>query len=142
MFLIPSLCLCALLFPYCSFVINLGNSDDYLALHMSFRFDAHGDTRTVVCNSYHGGMWFEEHKEAQFPFNQGEKFKVRNYILCVCVYVCAQRWMCVFAFNLTHADVNVLSSHVCNGVLPGTSGGNNLQSLHPKYLSTSLDKNV
>eukprot|EP00063_Salmo_salar_P033340 XP_014008175.1 PREDICTED: beta-galactoside-binding lectin-like [Salmo salar] len=57
------------------FVINLGNSDDYLALHMSFRFDAHGDTRTVVCNSYHGGMWFEEHKEAQFPFNQGEKFK-------------------------------------------------------------------
>lgn len=107
----------------------MGNSEDDLALHMNPRFDAHGDTRAVVCNSYHGGKWCEEHREGGFPFNQGEKFKVRNYIVCVS--------------NLTHADVNVLlSSHMYKGVLLGTSGGNNLQSLHPKYLSTSLDKNV
>ncbi|XP_023998952.1 beta-galactoside-binding lectin-like [Salvelinus sp. IW2-2015] len=59
-----------------NFVINVGNSEDDLALHMSFRFDQLGDTRTVVCNSYHGGKWFEEHREARFPFNQGEKFKI------------------------------------------------------------------
>eukprot|EP00063_Salmo_salar_P083823 XP_014058658.1 PREDICTED: beta-galactoside-binding lectin-like [Salmo salar] len=59
-----------------NFIINVGKSDDYLALHMSFRFDHLGDTQTVVCNSYHGGMWFEEHREGGFPFNQGEEFKI------------------------------------------------------------------
>uniref|UniRef100_A0A4W5Q8S8 Galectin n=1 Tax=Hucho hucho TaxID=62062 RepID=A0A4W5Q8S8_9TELE len=67
------------------FVINVGNSEDDLALHMNPRFDAHGDTRAVVCNSYHGGKWCEEHREGGFPFNQGEEFKVRNYTVCVCV---------------------------------------------------------
>uniref|UniRef100_A0A4W5M6T0 Galectin n=1 Tax=Hucho hucho TaxID=62062 RepID=A0A4W5M6T0_9TELE len=58
------------------FVINVGNSEDDLALHMNPRFDAHGDTRAVVCNSYHGGKWCEEHREGGFPFNQGEEFKI------------------------------------------------------------------
>uniref|UniRef100_A0AAZ3R7Q1 Galectin n=1 Tax=Oncorhynchus tshawytscha TaxID=74940 RepID=A0AAZ3R7Q1_ONCTS len=69
-------CLCALLFLSCSFVINVGNSEDDLALHMNPRFDAHGDTRAVVCNSYHGGKWCEEHREGGFPFNQGQEFKI------------------------------------------------------------------
>uniref|UniRef100_A0A673YFE4 Galectin n=1 Tax=Salmo trutta TaxID=8032 RepID=A0A673YFE4_SALTR len=80
------------------FVINVGNSEDDLALHMNPRFDAHGDTRAVVCNSYHGGKWCEEHREGGFPFNQGEEFKVRNYTVRGCV--CVHRSICVhFQFN-------------------------------------------
>lgn len=60
-----------------SFAINIGNSKDELALHMNPRFDAHGDSRAVVCNSFHGGNWCEEHREGGFPFNLGEEFKAR-----------------------------------------------------------------
>ncbi|KAL0993171.1 hypothetical protein UPYG_G00104230 [Umbra pygmaea] len=58
------------------FVINVGNSEDDIALHVNPRFDAHGDTRAVVCNSYQGGNWLEEHREGGFPFNHGEEFKI------------------------------------------------------------------
>uniref|UniRef100_A0A3B1ISH2 Galectin n=1 Tax=Astyanax mexicanus TaxID=7994 RepID=A0A3B1ISH2_ASTMX len=60
-----------------NFAINIGNSADDLALHMNARFDAHGDQRTVVCNSYQGGNWCEEHREGTFPFNQGEEFQIK-----------------------------------------------------------------
>ncbi|KAJ7989687.1 hypothetical protein DPEC_G00307120 [Dallia pectoralis] len=59
------------------FVINVGNSENDIALHINPRFDAHGDTRAVVCNSYQKGKWCEEHREGGFPFNQGEEFKIR-----------------------------------------------------------------
>uniref|UniRef100_A0AAY4DSK9 Galectin n=1 Tax=Denticeps clupeoides TaxID=299321 RepID=A0AAY4DSK9_9TELE len=59
-----------------NFAINIGNSEDDLALHVNPRFDAHGDQRAIVCNSYQDGKWCEEHREGGFPFNQGEEFKV------------------------------------------------------------------
>lgn len=45
-------------------------------MHINPRFNAHGDERAVVCNSYQGGNWCEEHREGGFPFHQGEEFKV------------------------------------------------------------------
>ncbi|KAI5623058.1 lectin, galactoside-binding, soluble, 2a, partial [Silurus asotus] len=59
-----------------NFAINIGNSPDEIALHMNPRFDAHGDNRTVVCNSFQGGSWCEEHRPDNFAFNQGEEFKI------------------------------------------------------------------
>ncbi|XP_076839352.1 beta-galactoside-binding lectin-like isoform X2 [Brachyhypopomus gauderio] len=60
-----------------NFAINVGNSSEELALHINPRFDAHGDQRAVVCNSYQGGNWCQEHREGGFPFNQGEKFQMQ-----------------------------------------------------------------
>ncbi|XP_061080183.1 beta-galactoside-binding lectin-like [Conger conger] len=57
------------------FAINVGHEKD-IALHMNARFDAHGDQRTVVCNSYQGGKWCEEVRDASFPFQQGKEFKL------------------------------------------------------------------
>ncbi|XP_060758446.1 beta-galactoside-binding lectin-like [Neoarius graeffei] len=59
-----------------NFAINIGTSPDELALHMNPRFDAHGDNRVVVCNSYQGGSWCQEFRPDGFPFNQGEEFKI------------------------------------------------------------------
>ncbi|KAK2828999.1 hypothetical protein Q7C36_016989 [Tachysurus vachellii] len=59
-----------------NFAINIGSSPDELALHLNPRFDAHGDNRTVVCNSFQGGSWCEEHRPEGFSFNQGEEFKI------------------------------------------------------------------
>ncbi|XP_017343721.2 beta-galactoside-binding lectin [Ictalurus punctatus] len=59
-----------------NFAINIGNSPEELALHMNPRFNAHGDNNTVVCNSYQGGSWCQEHRPDGFPFNYGEEFKV------------------------------------------------------------------
>ncbi|TTV09640.1 Beta-galactoside-binding lectin [Bagarius yarrelli] len=59
-----------------NFAINIGNSPDELALHMNPRFDAHGDNRAVVCNSYQGGSWCQEYRPEGFSFNQGEEFKI------------------------------------------------------------------
>lgn len=64
------LCLCVL-----SFSINIGHDDDAIALHFNPRFNAHGDSNTIVCNSKQGG-WGSEHREHCFPFQQGEEFKV------------------------------------------------------------------
>lgn len=57
-------------------------------MHINPRFNAHGDENTVVCNSYQGGSWCEEHREGGFPFVQGEEFKVSGpvYVL-VCVHI-------------------------------------------------------
>lgn len=63
---------------YCSFAINIGHSAEDIALHFNPRFDAHGDQRTIVCNSFQGGNWCEELRESNFPFNQNEDFQARH----------------------------------------------------------------
>uniref|UniRef100_A0A4W4GUU4 Galectin n=1 Tax=Electrophorus electricus TaxID=8005 RepID=A0A4W4GUU4_ELEEL len=60
-----------------NFAINVGNSSEDLALHINPRFDAHGDQQAVVCNSFQGGNWCQEHREGGFPFKQGEDFKIQ-----------------------------------------------------------------
>uniref|UniRef100_A0A673YGF3 Galectin n=1 Tax=Salmo trutta TaxID=8032 RepID=A0A673YGF3_SALTR len=46
-----------------------------------------------------------------------------------------------FVINVGNSEDDLALHMNPRRVLPGTSGGNNLQSLHPKYLSTSLDRN-
>ncbi|KAJ8251547.1 hypothetical protein GJAV_G00222520 [Gymnothorax javanicus] len=58
-----------------SFAINVGHEKD-IALHVNPRFDAHGDQRTIVCNSYQGGKWCEEVRDTNFPFQLGKEFKI------------------------------------------------------------------
>ncbi|XP_061081776.1 16 kDa beta-galactoside-binding lectin-like [Conger conger] len=60
----------------CGFSINVGHCEDRVALHFNPRFDCHGDHRTIVCNSKLDGGWNEEQRVAEFPFQQGEEFKV------------------------------------------------------------------
>uniref|UniRef100_A0A8D0H0T9 Galectin n=1 Tax=Sphenodon punctatus TaxID=8508 RepID=A0A8D0H0T9_SPHPU len=59
-----------------SFVLNLGKDANNLALHFNPRFDAHGDVRTIVCNSKKGEEWGAEHRESQFPFQEGSSVEV------------------------------------------------------------------
>ncbi|XP_042325104.1 galectin-1 [Sceloporus undulatus] len=59
-----------------SFVVNLGKSKDDLILHFNARFDAHGDIRTIVCNSKSKGKWGTEHRETNFPFQEGSSAEV------------------------------------------------------------------
>ncbi|XP_026550698.1 galectin-1-like [Notechis scutatus] len=58
------------------FVINLGKDQDNLALHFNARFNAHGDVRTIVCNSRNKGQWGKELRETNFPFQEGETVEV------------------------------------------------------------------
>ncbi|KAK2916254.1 hypothetical protein Q8A67_000628 [Cirrhinus molitorella] len=60
-----------------NFAINIGHSAEDIALHMNPRFDAHGDQRTIVCNSFQGGSWCDEHREGNFSFNQNEEFQMK-----------------------------------------------------------------
>ncbi|XP_003218018.1 16 kDa beta-galactoside-binding lectin [Anolis carolinensis] len=59
-----------------SFSINLGWDETNLILHFNPRFDLHGDTRTIVCNSRREGEWGEELRVSEFPFQQGEETKI------------------------------------------------------------------
>ncbi|KAJ8332312.1 hypothetical protein SKAU_G00426670 [Synaphobranchus kaupii] len=59
-----------------SFAINVGHCEDSIALHFNPRFDCHGDHCAIVCNSKHDGSWNDEHRDDDFPFQQGEEFKV------------------------------------------------------------------
>ncbi|XP_070593831.1 16 kDa beta-galactoside-binding lectin-like [Erythrolamprus reginae] len=59
-----------------SFSINVGQSESELVLHFNPRFDSDGDVRTIVCNSKTCGEWGIEVREATFPFQQGEDFKL------------------------------------------------------------------
>ncbi|KAJ6658995.1 hypothetical protein lerEdw1_019632 [Lerista edwardsae] len=59
-----------------SFVINLGKSAEELLLHFNARFDIHGDVRTIVCNSKNKGQWGKEHREPNFPFQEGSPAEV------------------------------------------------------------------
>lgn len=56
--------------------MNIGPDEQNITMHINPRFNAHGDERVVVCNSYQGGKWCEEVREGSFPFQQGEEFKV------------------------------------------------------------------
>ncbi|XP_036408931.1 beta-galactoside-binding lectin-like [Megalops cyprinoides] len=58
-----------------NFAINVGHEQD-IALHLNPRFDAHGDQRTIVCNSYQGGRWCDEVRGGNFPFQPGQEFKI------------------------------------------------------------------
>ncbi|KAK1150501.1 galectin-1-like [Acipenser oxyrinchus oxyrinchus] len=62
-----------------SFSFNIGRSDDEFSLHFNPRFDEHGDTKTIVCNSKVGGAWGEEQRDNAFPFKQGEEVKIFIY---------------------------------------------------------------
>ncbi|KAK2833589.1 hypothetical protein Q5P01_017478 [Channa striata] len=59
-----------------NFAVNIGPDENDIAMHINPRFSAHGDENTVVCNSYQGGTWCEEHREGGFPFQHGEEFKL------------------------------------------------------------------
>ncbi|MGH0132765.1 UNVERIFIED_CONTAM: hypothetical protein FKN15_050345 [Acipenser sinensis] len=59
-----------------SFAFNIGRSDNEFSLHFNPRFDEHGDTNTIVCNSRMGGAWGEEQRDHTFPFKHGEEVKV------------------------------------------------------------------
>ncbi|XP_054845020.1 galectin-1 [Eublepharis macularius] len=59
-----------------SFVINLGKKADDLIIHFNARFDAHGDVKTIVCNSKSGGQWGKEHRESNFPFQEGSTAEI------------------------------------------------------------------
>nr|WCO08195.1 galectin family member 1 [Lateolabrax maculatus] len=58
------------------FAVNIGPDEQEITLHINPRFNAHGDENVVVCNSYQGGNWCEEHREGDFPFRHGEEFKI------------------------------------------------------------------
>ncbi|KAG7243647.1 hypothetical protein INR49_011204, partial [Caranx melampygus] len=57
-----------------NFSVNIGPNEQDITMHINPRFDAHGDQNAVVCNSYEGGNWCEEHREGGFPFQQGQEF--------------------------------------------------------------------
>ncbi|XP_051243731.1 lectin, galactoside-binding, soluble, 2a [Dicentrarchus labrax] len=59
-----------------NFAVNVGPDEKEITMHINPRFNAHGDENVVVCNSYQGGNWCEEHREGGFPFQQGEEFKI------------------------------------------------------------------
>ncbi|XP_059969251.1 galectin-1 [Mesoplodon densirostris] len=59
-----------------SFVLNLGKDGNNLCLHFNPRFNAHGDTNTIVCNSKDGGAWGAEQRESVFPFQPGSVVEV------------------------------------------------------------------
>ncbi|KAG7260748.1 hypothetical protein CRUP_002186 [Coryphaenoides rupestris] len=58
-----------------SFALNISEGGDH-GLHMNVRFNAHGDERVVVYNSYLAGTWGEEVREGGFPFNHEQPFTV------------------------------------------------------------------
>ncbi|CAL1589528.1 unnamed protein product [Knipowitschia caucasica] len=58
------------------FVVNIGPDEKEITMHMNPRFDAHGDQKTVVCNSYQGGSWCEEQRITSFPFQLGGEFTI------------------------------------------------------------------
>lgn len=61
---------------HCSFAVNIGPGEDTIAFHLNPRFNAHGDSNIIVCNSFEGGNWCQEQREQSFPFSLGQEFKV------------------------------------------------------------------
>lgn len=54
-----------------SFVINLGQGEDELALHFNPRFNE----ATIVCNSKAGGTWGREQRDGHLCFSRGSEVK-------------------------------------------------------------------
>ncbi|XP_032848471.1 16 kDa beta-galactoside-binding lectin [Tyto alba] len=61
------------------FALNVGKDSSTLMLHFNPRFDCHGDVNTIVCNSKDDGVWGEEVRMADFPFQHGSKTEI-----CIC----------------------------------------------------------
>ncbi|XP_018431524.1 PREDICTED: galectin-1-like, partial [Nanorana parkeri] len=59
-----------------SFAINLGKDPKTYLLHFNARFDLHGDTHKIVCNSKEDNVWGEEQREDVFPFQEGSETTV------------------------------------------------------------------
>ncbi|XP_061567066.1 lectin, galactoside-binding, soluble, 2a [Cololabis saira] len=59
-----------------NFEVNIGPNEVDITMHINPRFNAHGDENAIVCNSFEGGSWCEEHREGGFPFQQGEEFTI------------------------------------------------------------------
>ncbi|KAF7235281.1 Galectin-1 [Varanus komodoensis] len=59
-----------------SFAFNLGRNDSDLILHFNPRFESHGDSKIIVCNSRTAGEWGSELRDSAFPFQQGEEAKI------------------------------------------------------------------
>uniref|UniRef100_A0A1W7RH83 Galectin n=1 Tax=Agkistrodon contortrix contortrix TaxID=8713 RepID=A0A1W7RH83_AGKCO len=59
-----------------SFAINIGKDKENIILHLNARFDAHGDIRTIVCNSKINGQWGKELRESNFPFKEGSPTEI------------------------------------------------------------------
>ena len=57
-------------------MLNLGKDGNNLCLHFNPRFNAHGDTNTIVCNSKDDGAWGAEQRESVFPFQPGSVVEV------------------------------------------------------------------
>uniref|UniRef100_A0A8C5RU66 Galectin n=1 Tax=Laticauda laticaudata TaxID=8630 RepID=A0A8C5RU66_LATLA len=66
-------------FPFVSFVLNLGQDDSNLAIHLNARFEALGDVKQIVCNSRSNGQWGAEVRPSIFPFQEGAEIK-----MCLC----------------------------------------------------------
>uniref|UniRef100_A0A671DV68 Galectin n=1 Tax=Rhinolophus ferrumequinum TaxID=59479 RepID=A0A671DV68_RHIFE len=62
--------------PWLVFVLNLGKDSNNVCLHFNPRFDIHGDTNTIVCNSKDDGVWGTELREPAFPFQPGSVTEV------------------------------------------------------------------
>ncbi|XP_074873818.1 16 kDa beta-galactoside-binding lectin-like [Carettochelys insculpta] len=58
------------------FALNMGKTSSELALHFNPRFESHGDTAVIVCNSLAAGEWGQEQREPHFPFQPGQDAKV------------------------------------------------------------------
>ncbi|XP_006133935.2 16 kDa beta-galactoside-binding lectin-like [Pelodiscus sinensis] len=58
------------------FAVNVGKDSGNLVLHFNPRFDSHGDVNVIVCNSMEDGRWGTEEREADFPFQQGDKTEI------------------------------------------------------------------
>ncbi|XP_049894306.1 beta-galactoside-binding lectin-like [Epinephelus moara] len=58
------------------FSVNIGANEQEIALHVSPRFNSHGDKKKVVFNSHQGGNWGEEVRIKDFPFQRGKEFKI------------------------------------------------------------------
>ncbi|XP_053545018.1 galectin-1 [Bombina bombina] len=58
------------------FTVNLGKDATNFILHFNVRFNLHGDTNIIVCNSKEGDTWGTEQREKSFPFKQGEETSI------------------------------------------------------------------
>ncbi|XP_064201752.1 beta-galactoside-binding lectin-like isoform X5 [Anguilla rostrata] len=61
---------------YRSFMINVGQSRESIALHFNPRFHCGDDQQVTVLNSCKDGHWQEEVRDGNFPFQQGKEFEV------------------------------------------------------------------
>ncbi|XP_063326668.1 beta-galactoside-binding lectin-like [Pelmatolapia mariae] len=64
------------------FAVDIGQSEDKIALHFNPRFDDSRDINIIICNSFEGGNWRQEQREERFPFSPGKEFKISIQFTC------------------------------------------------------------